>query len=305
MFSNGGLTATGGHPFRIHAGLASRGVFGALKPEDMENRAYFIIDDEKDLAGKWPRIKAGKPDFIKTFLLFSEEFDKRKDDQETGFKGLHPDVLKAIVRKAHADGLRVSTHVETAFDFARAVDAGVDEINHLPIPRAEFSPDHSAYLIDEAVARRAAERNITVVATVSTSARLGSRMMTPAQLDAVRANQKANLKTLSAAGVKIAIGSDGLSGETPMATAMMEAAYMHEHGFFDARTLLKMWTENTAATIFPGRRVGRLDEGYDADFLVLEENPLADFGSVRKISMRVKQGELLTLKTDADSKVNP
>jgi imidazolonepropionase-like amidohydrolase len=296
VFSNGGLTATGGHPVKLHAMLSSRGVFGDLEPEDMENRAYHIIDTEEDLEAKWGAITEGKPDFIKTFLLFSEEFEKRKADETTGFKGLHPDILKAIVRKAHESELRVSTHVETAHDFRMAVEAGVDEINHLPIPRASFSPDLSAYVIDLETARRAAGRGITVVATVSTMARMGGRSgVTPEQLEAARANQKANLKALADAGVKIAIGSDGISGEKPMASALSEALYLHEHGFFDPATLLRMWTENTASTIFPGRKLGRLEEGYEADFLVLDADPLADFANVRKIGLRVKQGEILEL----------
>ncbi len=299
-FANGGLTASGGHPVRLHAMLASRRVFGDLTPQDMENRAYFIIDDKQDLAAKWPKIAAGRPDFIKTFLLFSEEFEKRRGDPAAGFKGLDPKILRAIVRRAHRDGLRVTAHVETAFDFAQAVKAGVDEIAHLPIPRADFSPDLSAYVIDKAAARRAAERGIVVVATVSALARMGGRGMTEEQVLAARANQKANLKTLADAGVKIAVGSDGISGEPVLATASHEADYLHEHGFFDARSLLRMWTEITAATIFPERRIGRLAEGYEADFLVLAENPLVDFVNVRKIVLRVKQGEPFSL-SDASS----
>jgi predicted amidohydrolase YtcJ len=69
---------------------------------------------------KWPEIKAGKPDFIKTYLIYSEEYAKRKDDKAyDGWKGLDPALLPEIVRKAHRDGLRVSTHVETATIFPK------------------------------------------------------------------------------------------------------------------------------------------------------------------------------------------
>ncbi len=62
VFANGRLTSSGGHPARLHAYLASIGVFKGLKPEDMEDRAYFLIDDAAGLDAKWPRILAGKPD---------------------------------------------------------------------------------------------------------------------------------------------------------------------------------------------------------------------------------------------------
>jgi imidazolonepropionase-like amidohydrolase len=97
--------------------------------------------------------------------------------------------------------------------------------------------------------------------------------------------------------VRIALGSDGISGEKPMATSLSEALYLHDNGFFDAPTLLRMWTETTASTIFTQRRIGRLQPGYEADFLVLDGDPLKDFASVRKIAMRVKQGEILELRT--------
>lgn len=42
--------------------------------------------------------------------------------------------------------------------------------------------------------------------------------------------------------------------------------------------------------IFPGRKIGRLEEGHEASFLVLGGDPLADFGNVQSIKLRVKQG---------------
>jgi imidazolonepropionase-like amidohydrolase len=57
-----------------------------------------------------------------------------------------------------------------------------------------------------------------------------------------------------------------------------------------------MWCETTAAAIFPQRKIGHLKEGYEASFLVLSGDPLADFTNVQKIELRIKQGELLTLQ---------
>jgi imidazolonepropionase-like amidohydrolase len=41
---------------------------------------------------------------------------------------------------------------------------------------------------------------------------------------------------------------------------------------------------------FPERRIGALEEGYEASFLVLREDPLADMSATRSISLRVRQG---------------
>ncbi len=295
-FSNGGLTSPGGHPVPLHAYLASLGVFKGLNPEDMEDRAFHVVANDAELEAKWPRILAARPDFIKTFLLFSEEYEGReplvRETDGKPNKGLDPKVLAAVVRRAHASGLRVSTHVDTARDFDNAVAAGVDEINHLPQPDQRFSPDLSAYVISGEAARLAASKGITVVTTASTTERL-SPSLPAGWIGPMRANQAANLKTLLAAGVKIAIGSDGISGERRFVTARDEVIFLDRHGMMDPLSLLRAWSIDTPRTIFPKRKLGELRAGFEANFLVLAGNPLEDTGNLHRITMRVKQGRVL------------
>ena len=42
-----------------------------------------------------------------------------------------------------------------------------------------------------------------------------------------------------------------------------------------------------------GRMISVLEGGYEANFLVLEGNPIQDFSNVKKISIRVKRGDLV------------
>ena len=296
VFANGGLTCHGGHPAPFHNYLASLGVFGKLGPSQMENRAYFLIDDDAELERKWPAILAGKPDFIKTFLLFSEEYEGREPlHRETDGKpnkGLNPKVLVSIVKRAHAAGLRVSTHIDTARDFENAVNAGVDEINHTPQPDQRFSPDLSAYTLTPEIARRAAERGITVVTTASTTERL-SPSLNPAWLGPMRAKQIENFRTLEAAGVKIAIGSDGISGERRFVTGRDEVIFLIHHRMLTPLELLRAWSVDTPKTIFPKRKLGELAPGFEANFLALNGDPLEDPANLNRIGMRVKQGLVL------------
>jgi imidazolonepropionase-like amidohydrolase len=44
-----------------------------------------------------------------------------------------------------------------------------------------------------------------------------------------------------------------------------------------------------------GRRIGRLAPGYEASLLVLDANPLAEFSNVKRIRLRMKQGELIQI----------
>jgi hypothetical protein len=291
-FANGGLTSTGGHPAPLHAYLASIGVFPGLKPEDLENRAYFFVDSEADLEAKWARILAGKPDFIKVFLGFSEEESEGRLPP-FGHRGIDPRLVPSVVRRAHAAGLRVSAHVDTAADFRNAVAAGVDEVNHLPSPDPRFSPDLSAYRIEAASAKAAAERGIVVVTTASTTERLSGSALGEAWVRSMRENQAANLKILRDAGVRLAIGSDGISGERTFATGRDEVKFLAGHGMLDNLALLRMWSREAPRTIFPKRRLGALDPGCEADFLVLAGDPLEDISNLWRIILRVKAGRVL------------
>ena len=288
-FSNGGLTGTGGHPAPLHDMLAKHGVFGGMGPGDMENHAYFFIDTQKDLDTKWPRILAGKPDFIKTFLVFSDGKLPPGMPPERGL-GLKAAMLPPIVQRAHAAGLRVSTHVTSAVDFGVAVDAGVDEVNHLPfffdLPFCR--KERAQCFLDADIAKRAAAHHTVAVTTQAPHE--GEPQGTPAEVEETIAGQRANFQTLAKAGVAIALGSDGISGEVPFATARDEALFLQKNAFADNLALLKMWSETTAATIFPARKLGHLDGGYEASFLVLEGNPIADFANVKRIRARIKQG---------------
>jgi hypothetical protein len=297
VFARGGLTAAGGHPL----GLVKRNIDrGNWTEADGENAFYFTINDISDLDRKWETIKAGRPDFLKTYLLHSEEYEKRKNDSAFfGLRGLNPALLPEIVRRAHKAGLRVSTHIETAPDFHNAVVAGVDEVNHM----VGYSPDQnllksegvSRYEISEADARLAGKNNVVVVTTLGAAIDAVKRIDESAPDASLRKEFKnlliRNLQLLGEHNVRIAVGSDNYRQ-----TSAFEASRLHELKVFDNLTLLKLWSETTAATIFPNRRIGHLKDGYEANFLVLAGNPVDDFSNTGRIEMRVKQGESLTLK---------
>jgi Amidohydrolase family len=279
--AQGSLTASGGHPIPLSEGiLFAQGMYPGHTRETLKDHLYFTIDSEADLDAKWPRLLGQRPDFIKTFLLFSEEFEKRKADPAyAGQKGLDPGLLPKIVAKAHASGLRVSTHVATATDFHHAVAAGVDEIAHLPaVGKTTISAEH---------ARRAAMQRTLVVSTYFLAVPSLIRMGVAREAD-VRNTLRANLRILHENGVAIAIGSDNVND-----SSVAEVEALRASGVFDNLTLLKMCTETTPQSIFPKRKIGALSDGSEASFLALDGNPLDDLHNVRRIRVRVKQGFLL------------
>jgi imidazolonepropionase-like amidohydrolase len=313
VFSHGGLTATGGHPAPLYEDSLAvsryEPIIGHVEKGWFRNRAYYFVDNEADLEREWAGILATKPDFLKTFLAHSEEFGRPRDPgHATRHRGLDPALLPRIVTKAHASGLRVSTHVETAADFRAAVTAGVDEITHLPGWWVPDDEDIAAARITEDDAKRAAAAGVVVV-TTTVAGRLMpghagrssspqehgsvSDLAHPAQNQAdgpaVLEVQRHNLRLLYHHGVTLAVGSDHAD------TSLAEAQNLRSLGVFNNLTLLKLWCETTAAAIFPGRKIGRLEEGYEASFLVLTGNPIDDFNNVQGIRLRVKQGHLLVL----------
>jgi Amidohydrolase family len=289
-FAGGGLTAPGGHPVVLY----EKHLRAVKKPGPdgtFADLAYFEVGSEEDLERKWPLLAAGKPDFIKTHLLYSEEFEQRRDDPVyEGLRGLDPKLLEKIVAKAHAEGLRVSCHIETACDFRNALAAGIDEINHMPGYFPDFAhPDWFAILPEDA--ERAAAQKVVVVTTIHVSA---AELHDAQELKRAREIQAHNVLLLHEAGVELAIGPD-----VYRATALAEALDLHALGVLDELALLKMWCENTPRTIFPRRKIGHLAEGFEASFLVLDGNPLEDFEHVKQIRLRFKQGRVLELPSTA------
>lgn len=276
------LTGSGGHPMALRKRFLQAGYFDGLFNTlgDVESHGYFIIDNQEDLERKWDEILSFEPDFIKLMLLYSEEFEERKNDTTYfGNKGLNPALVPDIVQKAHQQDLRVSAHVETAHDFQVAVASGVDEIAHLP------EIDNGA-LIARKDARLAKAKGTVVTTTISL---MTKKRAEPNYNDLVQ-NIRANLQLLKEEGVTLAIGSDMYNDNS-----VEEFQLLYDLGIFSNLELLKMWCEHAAMTTLPNRKVGLLKEGYEASFLVLDINPLAD--DIRAINeaivLKVKQGEIL------------
>src|SRR6185436_349775 len=109
--------------------------------------------------------------------------------------------------------------------------------------------------------------------------------------EACLAMHRGNFDRLRAHGVRIAIGSDDYGSNS-----VNEAVTIARSGLMELDELLRAWCQTTPETIFPARKLGRLEEGYEASFLVLGGDPLEDFEHVRDIRLRVKQGRVLALE---------
>ena len=282
IFSQGAITASGGHPIGlIENVLLGRGYFPGYTKETLKDHRYFTIDSVSDLEKKWPAILAMKRDFLKVMLWAADEHEERLASPAFMFqRALDPKLLPLIISRSRVAGLRVSAHVTTAADFRLAVEAGVDEITHLPYLGSEPITAADAFL--------AAKKDITVITTAKLITWLPKNALPDRDRPGVEKAQIDNLKLLFENKAKLAIGSDNTSD-----TSWEEIVYLRKLGVFEDRTLLKMWTETTPRAIFPDRKIGKLADGYEANFLALEADPLADLGNVKKIKYRFRQGVIL------------
>ncbi|MFL5543047.1 MAG: amidohydrolase family protein [Longimicrobiaceae bacterium] len=279
--ANQGWTSPGGHPVEVirRGGAQMPGPLGEFLRDSLDPGAINQVDDVAGIERRWAYFLGGKPDFVKVYLLRSENYARlRNDPRAEGNRGIDPALVPEIVRRAHAAGLQVSAHVETVADFRNAVNGGVDQLAHLPGGRG---PD-ALYLLTDADAALAAARHVAVITTV---AMRGDSAETDRLM---RAQYAHNLEVLRRHRVPLLLGSDLIGG-----TAATEAAALARSGVFGNLELLRMWSVTTPRAIFPQRRIGMLADGYEASFLVLRGDPLADFRNTSAIALRVKQGVML------------
>jgi hypothetical protein len=296
VYTEGLVTPTWGVMPDMYTILAKMGRFGDRKKlPELDQREIFLINDEADLEKKWPALAKKNHDFIKVIVAFSEEEDKRKRNPRYGAKppeysakpGIDPQILGELVKRAHAAGLRVSAHIETAADFRLAVDSGVDIVAHLPASWqigaktgfADGRLNHWELTDDDA--RAAADKKVTVVTTIFKEA---------SDPDALKYREvyRHNIALLAKYGVNLVIGTDS-RGSVPE-----ELLYLKSLDVLDNRTLLEMLTRATPQSIFPNRKIGELRDGYEASFLGLDRNPAEDLENIKSISIRFKQGHSIT-----------
>jgi hypothetical protein len=289
LFANGSFTAPGGHP----TALVRRNIAnGGMTSEDLDGGFLHPVGSREDIDRVWStRIRTRQPDFIKLTLVYSEDRVAGLPRPGSDRHGLDPSLASYLVTKAHGDRLRVSAHVESAYDFDVAVAARADLIAHLPgfWPAADRikAKGPGIYRISEDAARRAARQGTVVITTVGDAIRDNTTPDVRAQfLDALRWN----FDVLKRHGVKIAIGSDEFRS-----TSVPEALAIARAGLMTGVEVLHSLSVTTPAAIFPQRAPFGLAEGAPANFIAFERNPLEDLEAMTKVSLRVKGGRELHL----------
>ena len=94
-------------------------------------------------------------------------------DQMKLYSMLRPDVVRAIVARAHALGMRVTGHIPRSLGILPAIDAGMDQVAHMPV-----SGDTASREVHDDIAALAA-RHVVVDPTIPWNELLGRASTTP------------------------------------------------------------------------------------------------------------------------------
>jgi imidazolonepropionase-like amidohydrolase len=233
----------------------------------------------------------------------------RVDDNLGTTPKMAPEIYKAVIDQAHKKGLRVAVHLFYLEDAKAVLDAGADFIAHSVRDTAvddqfvamlkrrdicycptlmrevstfvyESTPSWFADPLFLKHADMAAVEALKQPARQQAMAKSTSAQRYKAGLEV--ANR--NLKTLSDAGVKIAMGTDtGPPARFQGYFELMELEMMAKAGL-TPRQVLASATRDAARCMKLDAELGTLEPNRWADFVVLDADPLADISNVRKIN---------------------
>ncbi|MCP2297962.1 Imidazolonepropionase [Nocardia amikacinitolerans] len=202
------------------------------------------------------------------------------------------DVIAAIVTAAHRNKLKVTAHTETAEDAMRAIELGVDHIEHMYIPRSGQLTDESAY--DSAFALMA-ERGTVVTPTMIVSAQTEQPL------------EEVDLRTLTAGhklvqraydhGVRLAVGSDAHQPDVHGWGLLAELVMMVNDQQIPALRAIEAATKTNSEVLGLSDRLGTVEAGKLADLLVVSGNPAESITDLANVQLVIQGGKTVVDKT--------
>jgi imidazolonepropionase-like amidohydrolase len=260
---------------------AGRGFSG---PEPGRPNVPYWVTSEAEARKNVQANAALKVDIIKVWV----------DDRDDKYMKLTPAIYGAIIDEAHKNGLRVTAHIFELVDAKGLLRAGVDAFAHSVRDRDiddEFMTlvrQHPNLVVNPNLPDRGVKTDVSwlrasLPATDFQKVETENTDDTKAQT--AYGIQARNLAKLSAAGVKIVLGTDGNTPWQPH----VEMEDMVAAGMTPAQVIVAS-TKN-AAEFLRMTDAGTLEAGKSADLLVLDANPLDDIKNTRRISAVYLRGQ--------------
>ncbi len=195
------------------------------------------------------------------------------------------DEFRAAVDEAHRAGIPVAVHVYSGDALDKAIEAGVDSIEHgfdLTDAQLERMKAKGMFLVGTDFPRK----HLDIVGT-SGGILPEPAVLAPKIIDRLRRAHRI--------GVRMAFGSDtviDMPGRTRADLMFDYLAVWREAGVPPA-DILKAMTFNAAALLRVDKERGSLREGLSADLVAMPADPLSDIENLRKIDFVMKDGKVI------------
>jgi imidazolonepropionase-like amidohydrolase len=200
---------------------------------------------------------------------------------------LSMDEMRAIVEEAHLYRVKVAAHATNDVAVRRAVEAGVDSIEH-------------GYQVSDETLKLMAEKKVALVPTDSDldsfkyfmKSNAAPQSLTDEQILRQLKPLRERLMRAVNAGVTIVAGSDMyIDMQRPQGEAARRVLFAYLEAGMKPAQILQAATIN-AARLFGNPRLGAIKAGTFADIIAVEGNPADDFNSIEKVRFVMKNGKI-------------
>jgi imidazolonepropionase-like amidohydrolase len=188
-------------------------------------------------------------------------------------------VAKAAVDVAHAQGKPVFAHPQNRTGLDTVITAGVDVLAHIVPGEPGYTPEQLA---------RFKLQGVALIPTLSLFAPTVGGPALAARLVESGVNQ---IKAFSDNGGLVLFGTD--VGFTSVYDTSLEYELMHR-ALSQSQVLASLTTN--PAQYFKAAKKGKIENGFDADFAILDGDPIADVRNLTKVAYTIRAGQIIYQK---------
>lgn len=260
------ITAKDGHPAVT---------LGGDNPWIREQMAEEIENEDQARAAV-KRLAANKVDFIKIVV---EGGQYTYFDQTINLNTLDIKTIQALIDEAKKYNLKVTAHIAKKDDVLAVLQTDIYGFEHGVTDQYLSEGDE--------VIKLWKAKGVYYVPTIQVLFGANNKEFPKYAMN--------NLKLLHSAGVKVAMGTDNMIELLPGNVVHTELKYYVQAGLTEMEALVTA-TRNAAEYLGILDKTGTVDEGKDADLILLDSDPLADIMNISNINTVFKGGEVVFSK---------